>query len=69
MRFQIGSCDPLRDDTVRLLAKIAKIKDLDVKAYELREYNHGYFGGVKSEFLLKIPTDLVFLEIKDILNK
>ena len=67
MRFQIGSCDPLRDDTLRLLAKIAKIKELDVKAYEFREYNHGWYGGVKSEFLLKIPNDLLFLEIKDIL--
>ena len=67
MRFQIASCDPLRDDTVRLLAKIAKIKELDVKAFEFREYNHGWYGGVKSEFLLKISNDLLFLEIKDIL--
>ena len=67
MRFQIASCDPLRDDTVRLLAKIAKIKELDVKAFEFREYNHGWYGGVKSEFLLKIQNDLLFLEIKDIL--
>ena len=67
MRFQFGSCDPLRDDIVRLLAKIAKFKELDVKAYEFREYNHGWNGGVKSEFLLKIPRDLLFLEIKDIL--
>jgi len=67
MRFQFGSCDPLRDDIIRLLAKIAKFKELDVKAYEFREYNHGWNGGVKSEFLLKIPRDLLFLEIKDIL--
>ena len=61
MRFQIANCDPLR------VAKIAKIKELDVKAYEIREYNHGWYGGVKSEFLLKISNDLLFLEIKDIL--
>ena len=67
MRIQFGSCDPIRDDIVRLLAKIAKIKELDVKAYEFREYNHGWNGGVKSEFLLKIPTDLLLLQIKDIL--
>ena len=67
MIFQFGSYDPLRDDIVRLLAKIAKIKELDVKAYEFREYNHGWNGGVKSEFLLKIPRDLLFIEIKDIL--
>ena len=67
MVFQFGSCDPLRDDIVRLLAKIAKIKGLNVKAYEFREYNHGWNGFVKTEFLLKIPKEILFLEIKDIL--
>ena len=67
IRIQFGSCDPLRDDIVRLLAKIAKFKELDVKAYEFREYNHGWNGGAKSEFLLKIPRDLLFLEVRDIL--
>ena len=65
--FQFGSFDPLRDDIVRLLAKIGKIKELDVKAYEFKEYCHGWNGGVNSEFLLKIPRELLFLEIKDIL--
>ena len=65
--FQFGSCDPMRDDIVRLLAKIVKIPDLKVKAYEFREYNHGWNGFVKDEFILKIPRDLLFLEIKDIL--
>ena len=65
--FQFGSCDPMRDDIVRLLAKIAKIPDLKAKAYEFREYNHGWNGFVKDEFILKIPRDLLFLEIKDIL--
>ena len=67
MVFQFGSCDPLRDDIVRLLAKIAKIKGLNIKAYEFREYNHGWNGFVKTEFLLKIPKEILFLEIKDIL--
>ena len=65
--IQFGSFDPLRDDIVRLLAKIGKIKELDVKAYEFKEYCHGWNGGVNSEFLLKIPRELLFLEIKDIL--
>ena len=67
MVFQFGSCDPLRDDIVRLLAKIAKIQGLNVKAYEFREYNHGWNGFAKTEFLLKIPREILFLEIKDIL--
>ena len=67
MVFQFGSCDPLRDDIVRLLAKISKIEGLNVKAYEFREYNHGWNGAVKDEYILKIPRELLFLEIKDIL--
>ena len=67
MVFQFGSCDPLRDDIVRLLAKISKIEGLNVKAYEFREYNHGWNGAVKDEFILKIPREILFLEIKVIL--
>ena len=66
--WQFGSCDPLRDDVVRLLGKISKIKELDVKAYQLREYNHGYIGGEKIEFLVNTPTKVIFDEIRDILN-
>ena len=66
--WQFGSCDPLRDDIIRLLGKLSKIKELDVKAYQLREYNHGYIGGNKIEFLVNVPTELLFKEIKDILN-
>ncbi len=69
MVFQFGSCDPLRDDIVRLLAKISRIKGLNVKAYEFREYFHGWNGTVKEEFIMKIPRDILFLEIKDILLK
>ena len=67
MRIQFGSCDPLRDDIIRLLAKIAKIKELDVKAYEFREYYHGWNGLVKTEYILKVPRELIYIEIKDIL--
>ena len=67
MRIQFGSCDPLRDDIIRLLAKIAKIKELDVKAYEFREYYHGWNGLVKTEFILKVPRELIYIEIKDVL--
>ena len=36
--------DPLRDDTIRLMRKISKIPDLDVKDYELENYQHGFMG-------------------------
>ena len=66
--WQFGSCDPLRDDIVRLLAKISKINDVDIKAYEFREYSHGYIGGEKNEFLVNTPYKIIFKEIRDILK-
>ena len=66
--FIFGSCDPLRDDLVRLLAKMSKINEIDVKAYELREYNHAFYGGEINEFLVNIPNKLLFKEINDLIN-
>ena len=66
--WQFGTCDPLRDDEVRLLAKISKIKEVDIKAYEFLEYNHGYIGGEKIEFIVNTPTKIIFEEIRDLLN-
>ena len=67
--FQFGSCDPLRDDLIRLLAKISKIQDLDVKAYEFREYNHAFYGGEKNEFISNVPSKLLFKEILDLIKE
>ena len=36
--------DPLRDDTIRFMRKVSKIPDLDVKDYELENYQHGFMG-------------------------
>jgi acetyl esterase/lipase len=66
--FQFGSCDPLRDDLVRLLAKINKINEIDVKAYEFREYNHAFYGGEKNEFIVNTPTKLLFKEINELIS-
>ena len=49
--WHFGNCDPLRDDIVRLLAKISKIKEIDIKAYEFREYNHAFYGGEKGNVI------------------
>ena len=66
--FLFGSCDPLRDDLVRLLVKISKIKEVDVKAYELRDYNHAFYGGDKVEFLYNGPTEILFKHINELIN-
>ena len=66
--WHFGNCDPLRDDIVRLLAKISKIKEVDIKAYEFREYNHGWNGGVKNEFIVKTPKNMIFKEIRDMIK-
>ena len=67
-RWEFGSCDPLRDDSIRLIAKISKIKDADIKAYEFKEYNHAWNGGVKNEFLVNTPTKIVFQEIREVIG-
>ena len=66
--WQFSSCDPLRDDIVRLLYKISKIKEVDIKAYEFREYNHGWNGGVKDEFIINTPKKILFKEINEMIN-
>ena len=66
--WQFGTCDPLRDDIIRLLAKISKNKNADIKAYQFREYNHGFIGGKKNEFLVNTPYKIIFKEIRDILK-
>jgi len=40
--FISATNDSLRDDIIRLIRKIAKIPDLDVKDYELEDYQHGF---------------------------
>ena len=66
--WQFSSCDPLRDDIVRLLYKISKIKEVDIKAYEFREYNHGWNGGVKDEFIINTPKKILFKEINEMIK-
>ena len=36
--------DPLRDDIIRFVRKTTKITELDVKDYELENYQHGFMG-------------------------
>jgi hormone-sensitive lipase len=66
-RMIFGTCDPLRDDTIRLLYKISKVPNLDCKAYELKYYAHGFFG-LKDPKLIKNPTDILLNEVEEFIK-
>ena len=52
--FFLGTFDPLRDDSVRLVYKISKFNDIDIKCYEFKGYRNGFYG-LDSEILRKNP--------------
>ena len=65
--FLNATNDPLRDDTIRLVRKIAKIPGLDVKDYELQNYQHGFMGAEDAN-ISGLPRRLVSKFINDFLN-
>ena len=67
-RFFLGSFDPLRDDSIRLISKISKHENIDWKSYEFKDYGHGFFG-LDSEILRKNPEIILFKEIREFLNE
>ena len=67
-RWHLATCDPLRDDNLRLLFKMSKIKGLDIMVYEFQDYNHGW-NGMKNDFLTKIPTDILLKELDEFIEK
>ena len=34
----------------------------------LGEYNHGWNGGAKNEFIVKTPKNMIFKEIRDMIK-
>ena len=66
--FICATNDPLRDDTVRLIRKIAKIPGLDVKDYELQNYQHGFMGPEDVK-ISGLPRKLVAKAINEFLGK
>ena len=60
--------DPLRDDLIRLIRKISKIPGLDVKDYELQNYQHGFMGN-KENKISGLPKKLFCDEVNEFLNK
>ena len=66
--FFLGTFDPLRDDSVRLVYKISKFDDIDIKCYEFKGYGHGFYG-LDSEILRKNPEIILFKEVKEFLEE
>ena len=66
-RIFFGSTDPLRDDSIRILYPISKVKGIDVRGYEFYNYWHA-FNGVTPKPLRKMPWDFVFTEVEDFLK-
>ena len=67
-RFITASHDALRDDTIRFLSKLCKIKGINVKLYDLYNYQHGFMD-INNELLKIIPLNIFFNQIKEFLNK
>ena len=67
-RWHLATCDPLRDDNLRLLCKLSKIKGLDIMVYEFQEYNHGW-NGMTIEDVTKVPTDILMKELDEFIEE
>ena len=66
-RFMTGSHDPLRDDCFRLIYKLCKA-DIDVKAYDFFNYQHGFI--FLSNPVIKGPSRHIFVkEINEFLKQ
>ena len=67
IRFMTGSHDPLRDDSIRLIYKLAKA-GIDVKGYDFFNYQHGFIG--VNNPIIKGPARNIFVnEINEFLRK
>ena len=68
VRFLTATHDALRDDCIRLLYKMSLIPGLDVKAYEFKNYSHGFIA--MENHIIKLPSRGIFyMEIRNFLEK
>ena len=67
-RFMTATHDPLRDDTIRLIRRISKMPELDVKNYEFTNYQHGFMGN-ENNMISGPPKELFCKEIEEFLTK
>ena len=66
--FFIGTQDPLRDDSIRLLFKLSKIKYISFKCYEFKYYPHAFLNSVDKDIKGNY-TDIFFFEVKRFLEE
>lgn len=66
-RFFIGTCDPLRDGSIRLLYKLSKTK-VDCKGFDFKNYIHGFYA-LSSDVLKQNPTEILYQEIEQLINE
>ena len=67
-RFMTASHDALRDDTIRFLSQLCKNPGIDVKLYDLTNYQHGFMD-LGNEYLRQLPLNIYWNEINEFLNK
>ena len=67
-RFMTATHDPLRDDVIKFIGKLAKIPGLDIKNYEFNNYQHGFIGN-ENEMISGPPKEIFCKEIMDFLKK
>ena len=66
--FFIGSQDPLRDDTVRLMHNLSKIKRASFKCYEFKYYPHAFLNSSNRE-IKEITDEIFFYEVRNFLKE
>jgi hormone-sensitive lipase len=72
IRIFFGSCDILRDDSIRLLNKFCEYNNknnenkIDVRGYDIKYFGHGFNGF--SEDIQKISRSIFIPEIEEFLN-
>ena len=68
IRFLTASHCPLRDDGIRLLYKMSQIPGIDVKGYDLKNYDHGFMESDDKE-VNYAPRNVIYKEIREFLEK
>ncbi len=66
IRILIGSNDPFRNDCIRLINNLKKVKEIDLKVYDLENYGHEFFEFYifLTDVLKEIPNKMLCNEIE-----
>jgi hypothetical protein len=68
IRILIGSNDPFRNDCIRLINNLKKVKEIDLKVYDLENYGHEFFEFYTflTDVLREIPNKILYNEINNL---